>query len=199
MLSIDAINSIIYVVLTVTIVVCSLGLVIAIKFQNKQNKKYQECLKLIKEKENKTLNDQTFIEIEELKDIDINKLMIELYDTYLLFVDRLNNNDKNFENILSENLKDFYEDKIDIYNKKYYKEITNNIELINYSILECQNGQLKFRITINCFNYKQKNEQIISGNNLQRVEQVFIVNYIKTNDKWLIDAIEKVLEKNLSI
>ena len=199
MLSIDTINSIVYVILTVTIVVCSLGIVIAIKFQNKQNKKYQECLNLIKEKENKTLNDQTLVEIEELKGIDINKLMIELYDTYLLFVDRLNNNDKNFENILSKALKEFYESKIDIYNKKYYREITDNVELINYSILECENGQLKFRITINCFNYKQKNEQIISGNNLQRVEQVFIINYMKSNDKWLIDSIEKVLEKNLSI
>lgn len=198
MMSNEVINSIVYVISSVVIFVCSIGVIVAIKFQNQQKKKYQECLKLIKEKENRTLNDQTPIEIQELKDIDINELMILLYDTYLLFVDRLNNNYKNFDNILSNFINEFYENKIDLYNKRGYREIIDNIELLSYAIIEYKNEQLKFRININCFNYKCKNDQIISGSNLEKVEQVFVLTYIKTNDKWLINNIEKVLEKKLS-
>lgn len=203
MLVIDGINAVIVIILTIIIVVCSVGIVIAIQFQNKQKKKYQECLKLIKEKEDGTLNVKNGLDIEEIKKIDktidVNKLMMKLYDTYLEFINRLNDNDKNFDNILSGFMKEFYENKIDIYNAKNYYEKIDNIELVSYSIVEFDKDKLKFKVNITCFNYKMRKEEIISGSNLVRVEQIFILTFVKLKRKWLINNMEKVLEKKLSI
>ena len=203
MLWVDAINEMVVAVFTVVIIVCSIGIIIATKFQNKQKKKYNECLQLIKEKENGTLSVKNGLDSTEIKkidnNVDINKLMMELYDIYLEFIDKLNNNDKNFNNILHGFINEFYQSKIDIYNEKNYFEVIDNIELINYSILEYAKDKLKFRINITCFNYKKRNEEIISGSNLERVEQIILLTYVKNKRKWLINNIEKVYEKKLSI
>ena len=203
MLSIEQINYIVVISLSIVILICSIGIIISMRFQNKQKKKYQECVRLIKEKEDGTLNVKNGLDIEEIKkidkNIDPNKLMMKLYDTYLEFVNKLNNNDKGFENILSGFIKEFYENKIDIYNQRGYVEVIDSIELVNYSITEFEKEKLKFRVSITCFNYKKVNDQIISGSNLERVEQIIILTYIKNKRKWLINNIEKVYEKKLSI
>lgn len=203
MLSIEEINFILVIFLSIVIFICSIGILIATRFQNKQKKKYQECLRLIKEKEDGTLSVKNGLDIEEIKkvdkNIDPNKLMMKLYDTYLELINKLNNNDKDFENILNGFIKEFYENKIDIYNQRGYLEIIDSIELVNYSITEFEKEKLKFRVSITCFNYKKVNDQIISGSNLERVEQIIILTYVKNKKKWLINNIEKVYEKKLSI
>lgn len=202
MLWIEAINDIIVIISTIVIVICSLGIVIATKFQRQQKKKYQECLKLINEKENGNLikNGLGSNDIKKInKNIDINKLMTKLYDKYLEFINKINKNDKDFNNILTGFMKEFYENKIDIYNSKEYFEIVENIELINYSILEFDNDKLKFRINTTCFNYKKRKDEIISGSNLEKIEQIVLLTYVKQKREWLISNIEKVYEKKLGI
>lgn len=172
---------------------------ISIKFQMKQKKKYNECLNLIKEKENGTLNTNSSVTEEYIHKIDdkvnLNELMTKLYNTYLEFLERLNKNNKDFEGILIGFIKDFYINKINVYKLKKHKEITKDIELVNYSILEYDKKRLKFRINITCFNYKTSKDEIIGGSNLERVEQIFLLTYVKFRSKWLINNIEKVYEK----
>ena len=69
-------------------------------------------------------------------DVDVNKLMLELYEMYITFVDKLNNNNKDFDNLLDDFMKELYESKIDLYNSKNQFEITENIELVGYSLVE---------------------------------------------------------------
>lgn len=203
MFSIEQINYITVISSTIVIIACSISIIISIKFQKKQKIKYQECLKLIKEKENGTLNVKNGLDENDIKKIDskidINKLMMNLYNTYLEFIGKLNSNDKNFDNILNGFIKEFYENKIDIYNKKGYIEVIDSIELVNYSVIEFYKEKLKFRINITCFNYKLINDNVISGSKYERVEQIMILTYTKSKRKWLISNIEKVFERNLSM
>ena len=177
--------------------------ILSIKFQMKQKKKYKECLDLIKEKENGTLNVNNGVSEENIQKIDesvnLNELMTNLYNTYLEFVERLNKNNKDFEGILIGFIKEFYINKIKIYKMKKHKEITKDIGLINYSLLEFEKKKLKFRINMSCFNYKTSKDQIIGGSNLERVEQIFLITYVKFRRKWLINNIEKVYEKKQSM
>ena len=194
----------------ITMILCIIFLIIllistilSIKFQMKQKKKYNECLDLIKEKENGTLNTNSYVTEEDIKKIDdkvnLNELMINLYNTYLEFMERLNKNNKDFEGILIGFIKEFYINKVKVYKLKKHKEITKDVELVNYSILEFDKKKLKFRINITCFNYKTSKDKIIGGSNLERVEQIFLITYVKFRKKWLINNIEKVFEKKQSM
>lgn len=202
MLTISTINIIITTILLIIIGVCSFGIIMSMKFQKKQKNKYQECLKLIEEKENGVLSIKDGLDNDEIKSIsgseDSNKFMIELYNIYLNLIDKVNNNNRSFDDILDGFIKEVYENKIDLLVSKNSFEIVDNIELLGYSILEGNNNKLKFRINISSFNYKKSNDVIISGSNLERIEQIYIITYIKQHNKWLISEIEKVLEKKLS-
>ena len=100
----------------------------------KQKKKYNECLDLIKEKENGTLNTNNYLTEEDIQKIDdkinLNELMINLYNTYLEFIERLNKNNKDFERILIGFIKEFYINKVKIYKLKKHKEISKNTYLL---------------------------------------------------------------------
>ena len=200
MLTIETVNIVLTTVLTIIIIVCSVGIIIASKFQTKQTKKYEECLNLIKEKENGTINPNDGIDMDKIKKIDkntdINKLMVSLYDTYLAFVKKLNTN-SDLTNFLDVFIGELYKSKVEIYKAKGFCEITDNIELINYSILEYEKNKLKFRINISCLNYKLRGDVVISGSNIDKVEQIFLLTFVKKNKKWLISNIEKVYEKKL--
>jgi len=203
MLSIGKINLIITIILLIIIGICSFGIIMSMKFQNKQKKKYKECLRLIEEKENGVLSVKDSLNKDEVKSIsdgkDSNEFMNELYNIYLSLIDKLNNNNKDFDNILSGFVKEFYENKIDLLVSRNTFEIVDKIELLGYSIIEGNKDKLKFRINISSFNYKKSNDVIISGSNLKRIEQIFIITYIKQDNKWLINEIEKVLEKKLGL
>jgi len=203
MLSIGKINLIITIILLIIIGICSFGIIMSMKFQKKEEKKYKECLRLIEEKENGVLSVKDSLNKDEVKSIsdgkDSNEFMNELYNIYLSLIDKLNNNNKDFDNILSGFVKEFYENKIDLLVSRNTFEIVDKIELLGYSIIEGNKDKLKFRINISSFNYKKSNDVIISGSNLKRIEQIFIITYIKQDNKWLINEIEKVLEKKLGL
>lgn len=203
MLSTKIVFNISTIIFSTIIFVCSIAIVIAIQFQKKQKKKYEECVKIIKEKENDTLNYQNGVDENYINEIDeninVDQFMMELYGKYLELIDKLNNNSKEFENILTGFIKEFYDNKIDIQNNKRIFDIIEGIELINYTILEFNRFELKFRINITCFNYKKAEEEIISGSNLTRVNQIIVLSYCKIQNEWLINDIEKVYEQKLSI
>lgn len=197
MLVIPLANKIMLAILIFILFIISLGIILSIIFNNKQSKKYNECLRLIKEKENGTLKSKNDLNID--SKVDVNKLTQKLYDIYLEFVNKLNNNDEAVLSLLNGFIKEIYKNKLDIYKTKNINEISDSIELLNYSILEYEKNKIQFRINISCFNYKKTNDVITSGNNLERVEQIFLITYVKSRNKWLINNIEKVYEKKLSI
>lgn len=202
MMMIEKINAIVIVIISVIVFVCSLGIVLATKFQRKQKQKYNDCLNIIKEKENSTFQVKNGLSKEEIEKIDSNvnvdKLMSDLYNSYLSLQEKLKNMDSNFDDLLTGYVKEFYINKIESLNQKGYRDVTDGIDLINYSITEFSKEKLKFRITINCFEYKLLNDKIVSGSNLEKKEQISIITYEKVNNEWLISNIEKVLERKLS-
>lgn len=202
MLTISYANKVLLVILTVLLLMFTIGIIVSMKFLKKQAKKYRDCLRLIKEKENGILNEEYGVNDKEIKKIekvsDVNKLKEILYKTYLKFVDRLTNNDNDFKNILDDFISKYYQNKISIYIKKNKKEIISDIELKKSSILEYNKKELKFKINITCINYVMMDENIISGNPDAKVEQIFILTYVKNKQKWLINNIENVYTENLS-
>lgn len=194
MISVDMVGQIVKIVCSITILVCLIGIFIASKFQKKQKEKYQECLEIIHEKENGTFvpkNGLTEKEISVIdKDINFNSLVEELYNIYLRFINKVNINDKNFDDVLTSFIKDFYENKIDVYTSKEKFEIKENIELIEYSILEYSKEKLKFQMTIDCLSYEKCNNVIIDGSNTEVIKKKIIISYIKKDSNWLIENIE---------
>lgn len=196
------INLIAIIIITIVIIICSIGIIISISFQKKQKKKYDECLKLVKEKQNSTLlieNELNFQGMDNLYNkLDINRLMSDLYNIYLIFLNKLNSLNADFEDILIGPIKEVYKNKVDVLRLKNYKEVTDSIDLINYSIIDYSNKKLQFRITVNCFSYTISNNIIVSGSNLLKVEQVIILTFEKEDEKWLISNYEKVYQKFLN-
>lgn len=198
-----AINIVAVSLAAIITIVCCIGIIIASRFQSKQKKKLDECINIIKEKGIETLqfkNGMTEEEINDIDDtIDVNDLMKELYDKYLNFENKIKNFDDNLDELLTGFIKDFYINKINNFKEKGYEDITDGIDLIGYTITEFDKKKLKFKITINCFDYKKVNNVIVSGSNLEKVEQVIILTYEKIKDKWLISNYEKVYEKKISV
>ena len=200
MISIEKIIYIIILLVAIVSFIYTIAIVVSLKFSQKQKTKYDECLKLVRESTREMKDALTEKEIRKIdRSIKLDKFMMNLYDNYLNFIDDLNNNKKKFNDNLTGYIKEFYENKIDIYTEKGYKEIIDEIELINYSIIEFNKKKLKFRVAITCFNYKQLNGDIVSGNKYDRVEQILLITYIKEKKKWLISNIEKVYEKELTL
>ena len=124
--------------------------------------------------------------------------MQELYDTYIKLESKIKKYDSKLDNVLVGFLKEFYVNKIENFKEKGYADITDGIELINYSIIEYNKEKLKFRVTINCFSYKTINNEIVSGSNLEKVEKIILLTYEKINNKWLISSYDKLYERKLS-
>lgn len=193
---------IVLIIFLIIILACLIGIIMAINFQKKQNKKYNNCVKLINEKKTDTIKIKDGLTNEEINKIDpsvdADKLMLELYNTYLDLENKMKSFDKNLDMTLTGFMKDFYISKIDNYSNSGFSDTTDGIELIGYSIIEFKKNLLKFRIKMNCFNYKKKNNKIVSGSNLEKVEQVIILTFKKVENKWLINKYEKVYERKLS-
>lgn len=195
-------NTIIVIIVSTVILVCCIGIIIASRFQNKKNKKYNECLNIIKEKKDATfeikdgMSKEEINKIDNLVDVDI--LMQQLYNTYLELENKIKLSDKNLDEIVVGYLKDFYINKIENFKEKGYSDITDGIDLLNYNITEYSKDKLKFRLTINCFSYKTVNNEIVSGSNLEKIQQILLLTYQKVNEKWLISSYEKIFEKKMS-
>lgn len=190
------------VVLILIIIVCLTGIILSIKFQHKQSKKYKECLNIINEKKDLTFNVKTHMNDEEINNIDPNinvpELQQELYDKYLEFLNKISEFSLELDDVLTGSIKDIYIDKLKRYKEKNCNEVTKDVELVGYCITEFSEKKLKFRITIDCFNYKIVNDKIVSGSNAEKVEQILLVTYKKSDEKWLIENIQKIFEKKLS-
>ena len=195
-------NIIVVVLATVSIIVCSIGIIIASKFQKRQKKKYETVLNIVKEKEGEVFKVKDGLTKEDINKIDsrvnVDKLMQELYDTYIKLESKIKKYDSKLDNVLVGFLKEFYVNKIENFKEKGYADITDGIELINYSIIEYNKEKLKFRVTINCFSYKTINNEIVSGSNLEKVEKIILLTYEKINNKWLISSYDKLYERKLS-
>ena len=196
--------SIIVIVLaTVTIIICAVGIIIAGKFQKKQMKKYNELNNIINKNKDATFQVKDGLTKEEINnidsDVDVDLLMQELFSTYIEFEDKIKNLDTNLDDILFGTLKEFNINRIENFKDKGFMEITDGIDLINYSITEYEKNKLTFRIIMNCFSYKMLDNKIVSGSNLEKIQKIVLLTYEKLNDKWLISSYDKIYERKLSI
>lgn len=193
---------IVIVLVSITIIVTSIAIIIAVKFQKLKKKKYNDFIQIINEKKDATFSVKDGLTPDEIYSIDssvnIESLMNELYNTYLKFEDKIKNYDINLDDTLVGYLKDFYLNKMKNSKQNGYSYIKDGIDLIGYSITEFNKENLKFRININCFDYKMINNEIVSGSNLFKVEQILLLSYKKVNNDWLISSYDKIYEKKLS-
>lgn len=201
MLLVENLDYTIVILISIVILICSMGIVVSIRIQNRQKKKYDECLRLIKEKEqgcmginNAMNNEKIFFE----DNVDLNKLMTQLNRMYLDMLKELNELDTNVANKLDGFIKEFYLEKIERSKEKGIVDIVDKVSLNSSSILEYTQDRLKLRININAVCYKKNNERIISGSNVDMLEQITILTYNKVGENWLINNIEKVYEKKVS-
>lgn len=201
MLLVENLDYSIVILLSIVIMICSLGIIVSIKFQSRQRKKYEECLRLIKEKQqgclgiNNAMNNEN-IYLEE--NVDFNELTTQLYQLYLNMIKDLNNLDVNIATKLDGFIKEFYLEKIERSKEKETKDIMDKINLNSSSIIEYTKDRLKLRINVNCLCYKKNNNIIISGSDTEKLEQITIITYNKVGEDWLINNIEKVYEKKVS-
>lgn len=187
---------------SITIVVCSIGIVIASKFQNKQKKKYTEVNQLVNKNRDARFSVKEGLTKEEINKIDssvnVDILMSELYSTYVEMENKIKNFDTNFDDILTGSLKEFNVMRIQNFQSKGFTDITDGIDLIGYTITEYSKEKLSFRLTINCFSYKTVNNQIVSGSNLEKIQKILLLTYENVNGKWLISSYDKIYERKLS-
>ena len=193
---------IVVVIASITIIVCSIGIIIASRFQNKQKKKYTEVNSLVNKNRDARFSIKEGLTNEEINNIDssvnVDILMSELYSTYIEFENKIKNFDKNFDDVLTGTLKEFNISRTENFNSKGFADITEGIDLIGYTITEYSKEKLTFRLTINCFSYKTVNNQIVSGSNLEKIQKILLLTYEKINDKWLISSYNKIYERKLS-
>lgn len=197
------VNYIIVIVLsTVAILVCSIGVIISIRFQKKQKKKFKELTNLINQNKDAKFNIKEGLSKEEINkldsSVDVDNLMRNLYNIYLDFENKIKTLNNDFDDILTGNIKDFNISRIELFKQRNFIDVTDGIELINYSIIEYNKNSLKFRVTINCFSYKLVNDRVVSGSNLEKIEKIILLDYEKIEDKWLISNYDKIYEKKLS-
>ena len=195
-------DAILIIIISIVIIICSVGIITSSRFQRKQKKKYKEVNKLVKENKNLTFQVKNGLSKEEINNIDnevdVDLLMKELYDTYLRFENKMKSFDVNLDDVLVGYIREFNKNRIENFKNRGFADITDGIELINYSITEFGKEKLKFRVTINCFSYKKVNDEIVSGSNLEKVERIVILSYEKINNQWLISDYDKIYEKKLS-
>lgn len=193
---------IVAVIASITIIVCSIGIIIASRFQNKQKKKFTEVNYLVNKNRDARFSVKEGLTNEEINKIDSNVnvdiLMSELYSTYVEMENKIKNFDTNFDDILTGHLKEFNINRIENFKTRGFTDITDGIDLIGYTITEYSKEKLVFRLTINCFSYKTVNNQIVSGSNLEKIQKIILLTYENVNGKWLISAYDKIYERKLS-
>ncbi len=200
-MSLNIVNVITVVLASVAIIICSIAIIIASRFQQRKNKKYKECIDIINENKDSTFKVKDSLTKEEInkidESVDVDLLMSSLYDTYVTLEGKLKSFDENLDDVLTGYIKDFYVNKIQNFKERGFTDVTDGIDLVGYSIVEFSKSKLKFRVTVNCFCYKTVNGKIVSGSNLEKIEQILLLTYKKVKDKWLISSYEKIYEKKL--
>jgi len=194
--------TIVLVITSVNIVICSVAIIIASKFQNKKNKRYKEVNRLVNENKGATFSVKNGLTKEEINNIDssinVDALMGELYSTYVEMENKIKDLDTNFDDILTGILKEFNINRVNNFKSRGFTDITDAIDLIGYTITEYSKEQLTFKITINCLSYKMVGSEIVSGSNLEKIQKILELTYQNVNGKWLISSYDKIYEKKLS-
>ena len=189
------------IIVTTIIVLCTIGIIAASKVQDKQKKKYDDCINAINEREDETYNYDGSLTPGQIrkKDRTVNpeELQKRLYDKFLSLQEKVNNLDNSFDGLLTGFIKRVYNDRINLYKESNTQEKLEKINLIGYSITEFSKKELKFRIKITAINYKIRDNEIISGSNINYLEQIYIITYEKIGKVWKISNIEKVLDKKM--
>ena len=188
-------------ILSIIISLVSIGIIISLKIQMLQRKKYNEIVDIVNGKKEAVLEFKDGLTKEDINNIDstidVDSLMEDLYNTFLNFEDNLRSLNENFDNILTGYIKDFYSNKVSFLKENKRVIVTDNISLIGYSITEFSKKNLKFKIHISCINYKMIENNIVGGSNSYLVEQILLLSYEKVNNKWLISSYDKVYEKKM--
>ena len=177
----------------IVIIACSIGIIISSIFQMKKTKKYKECVKIIKDKDDKLLSVNDNLSPEYINSIDssidVNTLMPKLYNKYVKLQKKLNSLNPNLDDVTTGFIKEMYENRIASFKNKNYFEIVDKINLLEYSIVEFEKDKLKFRIKIKCLDYKMSNDKIIEGSNKKFVDEIIIIEYMNVEGDWLISKL----------
>lgn len=191
------------VIITTIIVLCAVGIISAIKVQQRQQLKYEDALKAISEKENESFNYDGSLTAGQIRKkdrtVDPDELQKRLYDKFLNLNEKVNKLDDKLDTLLTGFIKRVYTDRINLFKESKTSEKLENINLLGYSIVEFSKKELRFRLKITAYNYKIRNKEIISGSKTERTEFTYIITYEKKGNIWKISNIEKVMEKKLEI
>ena len=189
------------VIITTIIVLCTIGIIAAVKVQQKQQSKYEDAIKAINEKEDENFNYDGSLTPGQIrkKDRSINpdELQKKLYEKFLNVQEKVNKLDDKFDTLLTGFIKRVYTDRINLYKESKTSEKLEDINLLGYSIVEFSKKELKFRLKITAHNYKIREKEVISGSKVERVELTYIITYEKRGNIWKINNIEKVMEKKM--
>ena len=100
----NIINIVTVLIVSVIIVTCSIGIIVASTFQQKKKKKYNEFLKILEEKNDSTFQVKDYLTKDEINkidsEIDVDLLMKNLYETYLTLENKMNTFDDNLDDVL---------------------------------------------------------------------------------------------------
>lgn len=186
-----------------TLILIGIGMIISLRFQKKQQKKFEEVEEIVKSKQNVIFEFKSGLTNEELlrvnPKLDIGSLATDLFNTFKELEFKIKtHDDTNLEKLVVGTTLNFIKSRIDTYRVNGYYEVMDDIELLEYAFVEYNKESLKFRIKVNCINFKKINDDIISGNESKKIEEILIISYRYVSNKWLIDDIDKVLEKKMA-
>ncbi len=189
--------------ISLTLILIGVGMLLSLKFQKRQQKKLKEVEDIVKSKQNVIFEFKSGLTNEELLRInpklDINGLATCLFNTFKeLELKIKNHDDSDLDKLVVGTTLNFIKSRIDTYKINGYFEVVDDIDLLEYAFVEYNKDSLKFRIKINCINYKKINNDIISGNEFKKLEEVLIISYKNISNNWLIEDIDKVLEKKMA-
>jgi len=187
----DEISTSAVIVSTVVIFVCLIVVISSARFCKKRNKKYKEMIKLVNENKNKGI-----LENNQVTSAETDQIIMTLYNKYLLAIEKINNNEKGFENLFDDFMKEFYEHKIDIFKSQNHNEKNTHIDLVNYSLLNFENEKIEFRIKITGVISCTRNGEVIRGTNGEKIVQIIVLTGVNKDGEWLISNIDQVYQKN---
>lgn len=196
-------NIILIGVLSFTLLLLSIGMLLSLRFQKKQQKRYNEVIKIVNEKKDEVINVKSGLTEEEIykvdPDVNIQSLTTELFDKFKGLQLKIKNHDSNnIENLATTPTLEFVKSRIDAYKNNGYYEVMDDIELQGYSIIEFEKEKLKLRIHVVCKNYKKLGDEVISGSDIKPIEEIIIIEYVKIDDNWVIIDVDKVLERKIA-
>ena len=187
------------IICSIIVVVVCVGVITSKNVQNKQEARIEQIRQYTLNNKEATFKIKDSLTEEDIKaidsNLDIGSLMEDLYDSFLKLEKNLNDLNLDFDDILTQKSKEIYETRIKKLKLINNVEVIQDINLIGYSIINFNIDKIVFRVNIKCINYKKSGEIITSGSSSNYITQIFLITYLKIDNKWLIDDCDKVYEK----